>query len=133
MVVKKDKPVEKFTFLSNLKPSCNKYGAILITEFIKKLNLVSVFYWHYFTFSGDSRLNVMEIQQGARAIWLTISHRLSLVERFDPKCTYTFEIHTKCAGYENMLKRQSTVEVIVFHTYDRFRYLQEKKYLCTIK
>jgi hypothetical protein len=60
--------------------------------------------------NGKVSFNLAELQEQARAIWLTIDYRFS--SDFDEakyiNCTYTFELHTKRGAYEDILEHQTT-------------------------
>ncbi|KZS03545.1 MAD2-like protein [Daphnia magna] len=83
LVIKNDKPVERFVF--------------------------SFHSYYKTTPSGKVTLNVTEIRQQATAIWLTMSQRLGSETHYDREnCTFAFEIHTRNVAYDKMLERQST-------------------------
>ena len=57
-------------------------------------------------------LNVTEIRQQARAIWLTMMQRFgSEIQSNRGGCTFAFEIHTRNETYDKILERQSKTEV----------------------
>lgn len=60
--------------------------------------------------NGKVSLNLTEIQEQARAIWLTIGCRFSadFDEEKYANCTYTFELHTKRGAYEDLVEHQTT-------------------------
>jgi hypothetical protein len=57
-------------------------------------------------------LNVNEVRQQARAIWLTMMQRFgSEIQGNRGDCTFAFEIHTRNVTYDKILERQSKTEV----------------------
>nr|CAH0110901.1 unnamed protein product [Daphnia galeata] len=97
---------------------------LLSSDFIEKFVMVIkdngkpierfVFSFHSYyksTPSGKVMLNVTEIRQQARAIWLTMMQRFgSEIQGNRGGCTFAFEIHTRNETYDKILERQSKTE-----------------------